>query len=92
MRGVTPVTTFTGLTIVHTAPINTVVSTMATVQGRSGETFAYIITDPAGKFKIVTNTIQNIAANVPVGSYPVTINTIGSLGSTRVDNITLTST
>jgi hypothetical protein len=73
------------LTTVDTAPIGTVVGTVA-VFGGSG-TYTFTLIDPTGRFTIVGNQIQ-VASPVSAGFYPVTINATNGLG----DNPTLATT
>lgn len=93
MRNAAGIVSPAGATIVHTAPINTTVSTLTMLQAKTGETFTWTIVDPAAKFNIQGgNLVKNIAANVTAGSYPVDVSGVGNLGTTGTLHYTITST
>lgn len=93
MRKASGVPVPAGNTISHTAVINTTVSTLTMSQAKAGETFTWVITDPAGKFNIQGgNLVKNIAANVTAGSYPVSVTGTGNLGTVGTLPYTITST
>jgi hypothetical protein len=92
MRRMTPNVTMSALTISHLAAANTTVGSAVTSGGQAGETWTWTISDPSGLFKMTANAVQNINANPPIGSYPVTITAMGSLGSGSATKFTITST
>jgi hypothetical protein len=73
------------LTAVDTAPIGTVVGTVAVVGGFG--TYTFTLVDPTGRFTIVGNQIKTISP-ISAGFYNVTINATNGLG----DNPSLATT
>jgi hypothetical protein len=92
MRRMTPNVAISGLTIAHTAAAGTTVGTVTATGGQAGETWTYTLSDPSGLFTINAGVVSNIAANPPIGSYPVTVTTMGSKGSGTATKFTITST